>query len=74
MKKLKAEMKKSGFRWTIENLKVACNYKKRPKDEKMPTRREVLFAGTTAMWQVPDYSPSNSNAAFKKMHSGRKTA
>ena len=63
MKKLKAKMKKSGFRWTADKLKLAFNYKKRPKDEKMPTLRADLllrYQETKGM-PSPQVSPANSD-------------
>ena len=41
-------------------------------DETGVSTRSRSMTDTTAMWQVPDYSPSNT--AFKIKHFGRKSA
>jgi len=63
MKKVRAEEKKPGFRWTVERLKIACKYKRRPGDKKMPTLRDDLLARyqETKNRASPQVSPANSD-------------
>ena len=63
MKKLKAEMKESGFRWTIDKVKLACNHKNQPKNEKTPTLRADLLVRyqETKGRPSPQVSLSNSD-------------
>ena len=63
VKKIQAEMKKKGFKWTNPKLMRMCRWKRRPKDKKMPTRKDELLA----RWQEtkgrpsPQVSPANSD-------------
>jgi hypothetical protein len=65
VKKVRHEMKKKDFKWTIKKLQALCQWKKIPSDKKMPSDKKGLLE----RWEVVKERPHSPNVSLHESDS-----